>query len=242
MWGPLVLAGDLGEEQEGRKTAAPVFVAAERPLAEWLKPVAGRPGTFHTDGVGKDKDVDLVPFYRLHRRTYAIYWDLFTPGQWQEKAAAYAAAQERQRKTEAATVAFVQPGEMQPETDYNYQGEGARIGRVMDRQRAARRGGQWFSFDVPLDPAHPATLIVTYSNEERQQRSFEILVDGTRVGEQTIERITPEQEPRLFDVDYPLAAELIKDKQKVTVRFQASGTGQVGTVCGIRMIRADAER
>ena len=30
----------------------PVFVAAERPVAEWLKPVAGKPGQFRTDGVG----------------------------------------------------------------------------------------------------------------------------------------------------------------------------------------------
>jgi hypothetical protein len=57
----------------------PVFVGAERPVTDWLKPQPDKPGCFRTQGVGKDREVDFVPFYRLHRRTYSIYWDLFTP-------------------------------------------------------------------------------------------------------------------------------------------------------------------
>ena len=38
------------------------------------------------------------------------------------------------------------------------------------------------------------------------------------------------------------ALELVKDKQKVTVRFQATGGNEIAAVFGIRMIRADAER
>ncbi len=51
LWGPLVLAGDLGPEAErgrGRGARAeqqkvPIFLAAERPVTEWLKPVPGKP-------------------------------------------------------------------------------------------------------------------------------------------------------------------------------------------------------
>jgi len=32
--------------------------------------------------------VDFVPFYRLHRRTYGVYWDLYTPAEWEKKATA----------------------------------------------------------------------------------------------------------------------------------------------------------
>jgi hypothetical protein len=35
--------------------------------------------TFHTDGVGRPKDVTFVPFYQLPERTYGIYWDLLAP-------------------------------------------------------------------------------------------------------------------------------------------------------------------
>jgi len=98
MWGPLVPAGELGPEPPPREgppapgaarppqIIPPVFVAAEQPVAQWVKPVAGKPGQFRTDGVvrmpgasGAANDVELVPFYRLHRRTYAVYWDLFPP-------------------------------------------------------------------------------------------------------------------------------------------------------------------
>jgi hypothetical protein len=250
MWGPLVLAGDLGPERERRRgrgrreesagrLEVPVLVAAERPLAEWVKPVPDAPGTFRTEGAGKPRDVDMVPFYRLHRRTYGIYWDLFTPAEWEERAAAHAAAEEKRRKLEAATVAYVQPGEMQPETDHNYQGEGASVDRVLER--AARRGGKWFSFDVPVEETNPMALVVTTSSHDRQPRTFEILVDGTRVGEQATEGRTPDNEPRLVDVEYRLPAEVVKGKMKVTVRFQAKEGSEVGTVCGIRMVRAGGE-
>jgi hypothetical protein len=241
LWGPLVLAGDLGPEGGRRRGGdhgeVPVFVGAERPVADWLKPVPDKPGCFRTDSVGKDHDVDFVPFYRLHRRTYAIYWDLFKPQEWEQRATELAAERERQRKLEAATVGFAQPGEMQAERDANMQGEDTEPLRL--QSRPGRRGGKWFSFDLPVDPAHPMALVITYNHDEWQERKFEVLVDGARVGEQTIERRGP---MRFFDVKYPVPADLLKGKQKVTVKFQAGAGSELGTVFGLRMIRADAER
>ena len=79
-------------------------------------------------------------------------------------------------------MAFVQPGEMQPETDFNFQGEDAKAVRVQDR--AARRGSKWFSFDVPVEQDHPMTLIVTYNSGERRRCDFDILVNDMKMGEQ----------------------------------------------------------
>lgn len=240
LWGPLVLAGDLGPEDGGPKSTlddVPVFVAAERPVADWLKPMPGQPGHFRTEGVGKDREVDFVPFYRLHRRTYGIYWDVFTPQEFEQRAAELAAQREKQRKLAAATVGYAQPGEMQAERDANLQGESTEPVRVLGRP--GRRGTKWFSFDLPVDPAHPLALVVTYNHDEWQQRTFDILVDGTRVGQQTIERRGP---MRFFDVEYAVPAEAVRGKQKVTVKFQATGGNEIGAVYGLRMIRADADR
>ena len=117
MWGPLVLAGDMGPENQDGRAATPVFVAQGQPLAQWLRPVAGKPGEFHSVGAGRDiekigqaKEVRFEPFYRLHRRTYSANCELYTPAQWQEKSTQIAAEQEKQRRLEAATVAFAQPG------------------------------------------------------------------------------------------------------------------------------------
>jgi hypothetical protein len=241
LWGPLVLAGDLGLEDRtalerdaiSGELKVPVFVAAHRPVAEWLKPVPERPGEFRTDSVGHEHDVDFVPFYRLHRRTYAVYWDLFTPAEWEQQKAEYAAKQERRRKLEVATVAYVQPGEMQPERDFNYQAaDGTQVVRVLGRP--GRRAKDWFSFDVPVEPDHPMALVITYNHDEWRRRTFEIRIDGELLKKQTIERRGP---LRFFDVEYALSGDLVEGKQKVTVLLQATGGNETAAVFGIRMIR-----
>jgi hypothetical protein len=244
MWGPLALAGDLGPEPErggrraGQSVNIPALVAAERPLTDWLKPVSGKPGNFRSDGVGREQDVELMPFYRLHRRIYSVYWDLFTPAGWEKKAAELAAERERQRKREAATVSFSQPGDTQSERNFNQQGEETSTGGMEGRR--GRNAKKWFSFDMQVDAARPMTLIATYHDEERQTRTFEILVDGARIGEQKIERHRPGNgSRRFFDVEYAVPAELTRGKQKVTVRFQATGGNETATVFGVRLIRTD---
>jgi hypothetical protein len=257
LWGPLVLAGDLGPEPERDQDpndesrpartplpTAPVFVAAEQPLATWLKGVGppAPPGRFQSDNVGHDPDaaarvhdVAFVPFFRLHRRTYSTYWDLFTPAEWDAKKAEYAAEAERLRKLEAATVAWLQPGETVFERQFNYQaGEGAVPQRMLGRP--GRHGTTWFSYDIPVDPAYPMTLIATYYSGDRRATpaDFEIQVDGQRVAAQELRLADPQ---RFFDVEYPVPAELVRGKSKVTVRFQAKTGSQIATVFGLRMIR-----
>ena len=57
MWGPLVLAGDLGPRRESRGEGAPgqpvpLLVAAERPVTEWVLPGA-RQGDFQIKQVAR---------------------------------------------------------------------------------------------------------------------------------------------------------------------------------------------
>lgn len=260
-WGPLVLAGDLGPEvrrwprpseeegEEASRSAAevPVFVAAERPPVEWLVPVAGEPGTFRTDGVGKEPnasaralDVELQPFYRLHGRRYATYWDTFTPEEWTRQQAEYAAEAERMRLLEAATVAYLQPGERVFEDRFAYQGaRDSNPTRILGRP--ARTGRSWFSYEVPVDAEHPMTLIVTYYSDDRRTlpASFRILVDGEAVGDVSQQQTEP---PRFFDVEYPIPAAVVAGKARVTVRFEADAGSQVSAIFGVRMIRGDATR
>ena len=244
MWGPLVLAGDLGAEQERRTrrdassiSPAPVLVADAQPVENLLKPVDGKPGTFVTSGVGLATDVTLVPFYQLPRRRYEIYWDMYSPEQWKRKAAVLAAEQEKQKKLVAATIAFAQPGQTETERDFNEQGE--ETSPVQLAERYGRRGTKWFSFDLPVQAGHPMGLVVTFSNDARRQGSFDILVEGKKLGEQATERRSPEQDVRFFDVAYAIPPELIAGKQKVTVRFETSAGGDIPGVFGIRIIRAD---
>jgi uncharacterized protein len=237
MWGPLVLAGDLGPAQTGRAAGpeVPVFVGTNQPVANWLKPVAGKPGAFRTSGVGLKQEIDFVPFYELPRRRYAIYWDMYSPTEWTRREAEYRAREEKQKKLEAATVGFVQPGQMQAERDANQQGESTSPARAEDR--FGRSATQWFSYDLPVDPSHPLTLIVTYSNENRGPSACDVLVAGKKLGEQTGARRSPEQEIRFFDVEYPLPTDLVSGKSKVTVRFEATGGRSTPSVFGVRIVK-----
>jgi DUF1680 family protein len=245
MWGPLVMAGDLGPEirnqqaREGRPEV-PVLVAPTQPAAKWLTPVADKPGAFRTAGVGLKQEIDFVPFYELPRRRYAVYWDMYTPAEWTKREADYRAQEERQKKLEAATIGFAQPGQMQAERDSNQQGEGSSPVRVEDR--FGRSATNWFSFDLPVDPAHPLRLIVTFSNDNRGPSACDVLVDGRKLGEQSGARRSPEQEVRFFDVEYGIPGDLVADKKKVTVRFEAANGRPTPSVFGVRIVRGDVER
>ena len=244
MWGPLVLAGDLGPERRGAWTdPIPSFITGDRPLTEWL--LSDKPGNFSSIGGriadGAVKEVNFVPFYKLHRRQYAVYWDLYSVDGWNKKLLENAKAAVREEKLAAATLSFLRPGDVAKEKEFNQQGEETSADRMYGR--TSRRAKKWFSFDLPIDPARPLILIVTYHTEERAKRTFDILIAGQLVGQQTLERFPPGSAAgRFFDVEYKIPAELLSGKQKVTVRFNATGGNEVGAVYGIRIVRADAER
>jgi uncharacterized protein len=254
LWGPLVLAGDLGAVPQRRprgegggpqapsvKAApqwpvTPTMVTAAASPTEWIRPVEGRPGVFRTAGAGRDTDVDLVPFYRLHRHVYTVYWDILTPVKYEARAAALKAAEEARQKLEASTVAFVQPGQMQAERDFNMQG--GKTSPVQRRGRYGRRASDWFSFDLAVDPSSPLNLIVTYNRDEQADRAFAVLVDGRKAGEERIARRSPQEKEGFFDVAYAIPAGSVAGQAKVTVRFEGIEGRETATVYGIRVVRA----
>jgi hypothetical protein len=247
LWGPLVLAGDLGpapqrdrgEDLRSPLPQAPPLIVAERPVSDWVKPVPDRPGEFRTKGALGGRELPLVPFYRLHRRAYAAYFDLFTAAKWKKEKAGIADERERQRQLDQATVAFVQPGDPQLERDFNMQGEETFDYTEPITGRKSRRARKWFSFDLPVATGAPLSLVVTYDSDQPRPRSFEILLDGERVAEQTL---PGSGASRFFDVDYPLSPRLLEGKRKITVRFQSTEGREVAPVFGIRLVRAAARR
>jgi hypothetical protein len=165
---------------------------------------------------------------------------MYTPVEWTKREADYRAREEKQKKLEAATIAFAQPGQMQAERDVNQQGESSAPVRVEDRN--GRAATKWFSYDLPVDSTHPLTLVVTYSNENRGPSACDVLVDGKKVGEQTGVRRSPEQLIRFFDVEYRIPAELVANKNKVTVRFEAANGTSTPSIFGVRIVRSDMDR
>jgi DUF1680 family protein len=80
MYGPLVLAGDLGSVTDSLSNDAmyvPVMMTNNRDPSTWMKPVEGKLNTFITVNTGKPRDIELRPFYAIYNRRYSIYWDIF---------------------------------------------------------------------------------------------------------------------------------------------------------------------
>lgn len=247
MWGPLVLAGNLGPRQQGRgpgAAGAPMLVTNDRPASEWVVPAGTRAGDFAARQVGRllsqpnaVSDVALTPFYRTQQRVYSVYFDVLHQSDFDGRVATVAAERERQRKLEAATVAFVQPGNMQAERDRNFQSEPANRAPVRANGRTGRGGSGWFSYEMPVDATQPMALVVTYLDDSANPAPspvFQILVDGTAIG-----RFREDPNARgFYDATYTIPDTLVQGKSKVTVKFDAGASGRIGPVFGVRVVRA----
>jgi DUF1680 family protein len=87
LYGPIVLAGDLGDEGLTEQMTVgpnapqlrrlpievPTFQSSAADPASWIKPT-GAPLTFRT--TGQSKDVTLVPLNSLFGKRYSVYWQV----------------------------------------------------------------------------------------------------------------------------------------------------------------------
>jgi DUF1680 family protein len=236
MYGPLVLAGDLGPEddpQAGDHLYVPVLMTTDRNPANWTETAAGQANTFKTKGVGKPRDILLKPFYKTHERRYSIYWDMFTEKTREEKQAQYRAQLEKKKKLEENTVDFVQPGEFQVERDHDFKEENTGIGSFKNRKYRESRGG-WFSYDMKILPGQPLALLVEYWGGFPGSKTFDIFVDGENIA---VENISNKKEGQFIDIKYDIPGRLILGKRKVTIKFKAREGNTAGPVFGVRIIK-----
>jgi len=235
--GPLVLCAEVAEGQP-----RPAVVAEPNQALASLTPVADRPSTFQgpaavfrvagqQDGAG----VRLEPFYQVHGpRPYVVYWDAFTPAEWQAREAEYLAEQARQQALQARTVDWVDVGHEPSERDHRLQGERHAAGDFGGRKwRHAPEG--WFSWQVRVLPDQPQDLSVTYWGSD-VGRVFDVLVDGEKVATQKLHSNKPDE---FFDEVYPLPSPLTKGRSQVTVKFQSHPGNTAGGVFGVRVLRRE---
>jgi uncharacterized protein len=102
-YGPVTLAAALGraniqvENLQGRDVRSsrrwdwplpktlPVLTALDRPVADWLQPVAGKPLTFQIPPDAVSEPVTLVACWRANTQRYAQYLDAFSAADWKVK-------------------------------------------------------------------------------------------------------------------------------------------------------------
>ena len=246
LYGPVVLAGDLGKEGLDKSNrygpsvprldrvpsiAVPAFVGDPAKILQSVKPVPGAPLTFRTSGIGQPQDVQLIPFYKAYDQRYTVYWKVYSPAEWDKRKADMTAAESRRREIERITVDAVTISDQQSERDHNFQGENSRQGSFEGKGTREARNG-WFSYQLKVLADRPMTLVCTYVGSEGRGRTFDVVVDGVKIATESLANHPTE----LFDAEYKLPEQLTRGKQTVTVKFQAFPNSTAGSVIDVRLI------
>ena len=234
LYGPLVLSGALGKEPIPA-IDLPVFVAKENDVSKWIKKSNSSSLSFNSSSDNNKKQIELIPFYRMHHQRYAVYWDMFTKDQWQKKREEYAIELKRKEDIQKRTVDELRIGEMQPERDHNLQAMNSETGEAGGRKWRHAVNGGWFSFDMAVTDRYPMQLICTYWGGDKG-REFEIWIDGEKISTQ---KLSGEKPNSFIDIDYPIPSRLVMGKSKINIRFQALPGNTAGGLFGCRIIRKE---
>lgn len=251
-YGPLMLAAKLGSDRikppapfakehtaylQAKLTTAPVLLAGDRPVKEWLELVDPKTLLFRTKGVGQPEDFELAPFYDRYYERYSAYLDNFTPAEWEKKQAAYKAENERVRQLEDRTVDLIRPGDGQMERDHNMKNERSRSGSFESRKwRDAIEGG-WFSYEMKTAaPGTSQTLMCQYWGGDSGKRQFRITANGLTIAEPRLQNNKPGE---FFREEYSLSPEAVGNNDRMTIRFEGHPGNLAGGLFELRVLHAE---
>lgn len=216
---------------------APALVCASADIAKSIQAVPGESLTFtlgstvHPD---KYQSLKLVPFYRLADTRYVIYWQHFTPEQYQPKMEKIHAEEAAAMALDQATVDRVTPGEQQPEVDHHFKGEHSGTGYSQDRHWREAKG--WFSYDLKTVPNQPLNLAVTYWGGDHG-RNFSIFANDTKLADVGLRGEKPDN---FETINYSVPASLVAQAPNgiLTIKFVAQPGSVAGGVFDVRLIKS----
>ena len=227
LYGPLVLAGDLGPAADPWHGPAPALVGSG--FSERIVP-ANEAATFKTDGIVRPADLLLRPFTFQYERNTAVYFRRFTEAAWAEEQVALAAEQSRLEQLRERSADIVNLGDAQAEKQHALQSKISYA--VIYRGRSGRdaRSGGFFECTLRTKPG-PLTLQAVYWGEERDRR-FAIYIDGELLAR---EQLSGALAGNFFERDYPISANLYAGKSALRVRFEPEPGVSAGPVFGLRL-------
>lgn len=199
MYGPVVLAADLGKERldgqfaddsRGGHVASgpqlplqnmPVIVGEEKDLLANLKRVSPDKLEFRLSGVYPSRydGMILKPFYKTHECRYMIYWELVSGDELKHRQAELAKQEAERVRLENITADMVACGEQQPESDHFIEMENSEIGSEQGTPWRETKG--WFSYKMKSN-GKPVNAVMINSFPD-EARSAEIHVNGVKIGE-----------------------------------------------------------
>ena len=240
MYGPVVLAGALGTENFPTTDIVSDHTSLDNQTTIAVPDIVvddKNPETFITatdlsklefEMVSGENTIKLIPYFDLHHERYSLYWMLYGTDEEIEK-------DEFTLALDAVTVDTVRPNEQQPEVDHAMATNNSFSGyfdTVARGWRDARGADGYFSYEMEVDTtAEKNYVMALYWGGDgpfsvdgvSYTREFNILVDGTVVGTQTLNNNSA---GNLIYAYYEIPTELLAGKEKVTVKFQPTGANK----------------
>ncbi len=206
-------------------------------IADQLQPVAGKP-LHYTLATKMENGIhnELMPFFEIHDSRYMIYWLALTEQNYRGYLDNLAKQEQERQALEARTVDKVQPGEQQPETDHKMETDRSNVGNTNDTFYRDARDGHYFSYLMQTGGQTDLSLQLKYWGVgEWKTHEFDIYVDDVLVKE-----VNNTGKYRISEFKYetyPVAAELLKGKQQVRVKFVAKPRKQIGEIYEVRLVK-----
>ncbi|MBX2963648.1 MAG: glycoside hydrolase family 127 protein [Cyclobacteriaceae bacterium] len=236
MYGPLVLAGDLGKVEDTNSYDpgyVPVLLTESRNPADWLTP-GEQVNHFTVDKVGYPRGFELKPFYKTHDRRYSVYWDIFNEEQWKAYNQTLTTKELEQKKLEEMTYDFFQPADPQSEKLHNFSGDSVNIITNQNRKaREANRGG-WFAFDMKVMKGNSMGLVVEYWGGFTGSKTFDILINDEKIATENVSALKEgEYINKVYAVPYTLTA----TQSNISVKFLPHTGHRAGPIFAVRTIK-----
>ncbi len=234
MYGPLVLAADLGSPDEPEPWS-PVLIKQSGDLAAWITQEDAAVGHFTVTDAAKPNALKLRPFFDHPDNRTAVYFDKFSPTEWQQKEAEYRAAEEEARLLKERTIDHCTLGEMQPERDHDLTCEKNDVREVNGRGIRTPLTKGWMEINLKVDNSVNNKLVLNLWGNDRLEACFALLIDGVEISQHDL---TDRPLNTFFNLEVFVPSELIKGKDSVRLRLESREERPGPTLAGISVVRS----
>lgn len=255
MYGPVVLAGALGTENFPESDiledhlklnhypgiVVPTLVSNDKNLKNLIKSVDLQRLEFETESIGQPGNVKcrLIPFYEIHHERYTIYWKTMSCEQYKTTDLTSSDYQERLEKI---TIDSVNPNEQQSEIEHKFISSNSNSNYFSECEKGWREciGNGEFSYEMEVNDSKDMFLCVTYWGSDREEfidgktlkREFNVYIDDYLI---TFECLNENKPYVLFDKFYSIPKQIVKNKEKIRVKFVSELDKIAGRVFGVRI-------
>ncbi len=240
MYGPLVLGGVLHEsahngimpglgQPQSSLHGAETLACTRQEILSHIKMVPHAPLHFVT--IGFKKNYSLVPLYDIIHQASTVYW--YATGSDSQYLQGVQQAALQNKALVARIQDYVLPGNAQSESQHLVESSNSGTGNFAGSTWRDADGG-WFSYRLATKGVKSASLLCSYWGSDSGNRTFDVLVNGTKIATQTLQNDDP---THFFTVTYVIPPALLTKGDTVRVEFRAASGKVAGGLFGVALLK-----